>query len=77
MAWLARSHPDLVPRYRELYRRGAYLPPDYRDMLRQRVAPLVARHRLGGDGRAGPGPPRDAKRGPPAGTAAPLQPTLF
>jgi DNA repair photolyase len=77
MARLARSHPDLVPRYRELYRRGAYLPPDYRDMLRQRVAPLVARHRLGGDGRAGPGPPRDAKRGPPAGTAAPPQPTLF
>lgn len=79
MAWLARSHPDLVARYRELYRRGAYLPPDYRDMLRERVAPLVARHRLGGDGRAGQVPPRAAaaKRGPPAGAAAPLQPTLF
>src|ERR1700749_581388 len=33
MAWLARSHPELVARYRELYRRGAYLPPAYREML--------------------------------------------
>ncbi|AGC62756.1 DNA repair photolyase [Mycobacterium liflandii 128FXT] len=48
MSWLARAHPDLVGTYRELYRRGAYLPPYYRDMLRQRVAPLVAKHRLGG-----------------------------
>ena len=39
MAWLARSHPDLVGRYRELYRRGAYLPPNYREMLRERAAP--------------------------------------
>ena len=30
MAWLARSHPDLVGQYRELYRRGPYLPSDYR-----------------------------------------------
>src|SRR5262249_35814660 len=39
MSWLARSHPDLVADYRQLYRRGAYLPPDYRDMLRDRVNP--------------------------------------
>ncbi len=51
MAWLARSHPELVGRYRELYRRGAYLPPGYRDMLRQRAAPLIAKHRLAGDHR--------------------------
>ncbi|MBA3808601.1 MAG: radical SAM protein, partial [Solirubrobacterales bacterium] len=24
MAWLQAARPDLVPRYRELYRRGAY-----------------------------------------------------
>ena len=30
MAWLARSHPELVSEYRELYRRGAYLPSDYK-----------------------------------------------
>lgn len=38
MEWLARSHPELVGRYRELYSRGAYLPPSYRDMLRHRAA---------------------------------------
>jgi DNA repair photolyase len=51
MSWLARSHPELVGRYRELYRRGAYLPPSYRDMLRERAAPLIARYRLAGDHR--------------------------
>jgi len=51
MSWLARSHPELVGRYRELYRRGAYLPPSYRDMLRERVAPLIAKYRLAGGSR--------------------------
>ena len=46
MAWLARSHPELVPTYREFYGRGAYLPESYRDALRARVAPLIARHGL-------------------------------
>src|SRR6201996_3174126 len=31
MSWLARSHPDLVGRYRQLYGRGPYLPPRYPD----------------------------------------------
>jgi DNA repair photolyase len=69
MAWLARSHPELVDRYRELYRRRAYLPPDYREMLRARAAPLVARYGLAGDRRTFT---------PTAVTAAaPAQPTLF
>jgi DNA repair photolyase len=46
LAWLQRERPELVPRYRELYRRGAYLPADYRDRLARRVAPLLARHGL-------------------------------
>src|SRR5271156_3511162 len=57
MSWLARSHPELVGRYRELYRRGAYLPPSYRDMLRERAAPLVAKHRLSGQHRPSPRAP--------------------
>ncbi|MDY6997260.1 MAG: Rv2578c family radical SAM protein [Actinomycetota bacterium] len=52
MDWLAHEHPELVGRYRSLYRRGAYLPVEYRTMLQRRVAPLVARHGLNGDGRA-------------------------
>ncbi len=45
MSWLARSHPELVAEYRHLYRRGAYLPTEYRDMLRDRVTPLVRKTR--------------------------------
>lgn len=46
MNWLAEARPELLPQYRELYRRGAYLPQDYRDALRDRAAPLVRRHGL-------------------------------
>ena len=72
MAWLARSHPELVAPYRELYGRGAYLPQSYRDVLRERAAPLVARHGLTGDQRS-----FRALGAPPPVVAAPLQPTLF
>jgi DNA repair photolyase len=71
MDWLARTHPHLVGEYRALYRRGAYLPADYREMLRARAAPLLAEHGLTGAHR----------RLEPAGAAplavAPMQPTLF
>ncbi|HEY7052662.1 MAG TPA: Rv2578c family radical SAM protein [Mycobacterium sp.] len=71
MAWLGRSHPELVCRYRELYRRGAYLPADYREMLHRRAAPLIKKHGLSGDKRE--------FTAPAAATAIPaaVQPTLF
>ncbi len=69
MDWLARSHPELVDRYRELYSRRAYLPPEYREMLGSRAAPLVAKYRLAGD--------RRTFAATPAAVAAPVQPTLF
>jgi len=72
MSWLARSHPELVGEYRELYRRGAYLPASYRNMLRDRVTPLVAKHGLAGDRR-----PQGARANPTAATARGPQPTLF
>jgi DNA repair photolyase len=72
MSWLARSHPELVGPYRELYRRGAYLPPDYRDALRERSAPLIAKYRLGRDQRQ-----LTPAVAPAASTAAAIQPTLF
>jgi DNA repair photolyase len=71
MAWLGRSHPELVAAYRELYGRGAYLPNSYRDALHDRAAPLIARHGLAGDQRsfrASPVPPP---------VVAQQQPTLF
>lgn len=70
MTWLVRTHPQLVGRYRELYRRGAYLPPLYRDELRGRAEPLIAKHGLGGDQRL-------ADTGPPQRVAEAMQPTLF
>jgi DNA repair photolyase len=62
-AWLAREHPHLVPRYQQLYRRGASVPAEYRSWLAGRVAPLLARYGLdrqaGGAARGVPGD-RDA-----------------
>ena len=72
MDWLARSYPDLVGEYRRLYRRGAYLPAEYRAELARTAAPLMARHGL-------VGAPRMSAPAPDAVPAAvePLQPTLF
>jgi DNA repair photolyase len=72
MSWLARSHPELVREYRELYRRGAYLPSSYRNTLHDRVTPLVAKHGLAPDPRS-----FRAAEAPAAPTAEALQPTLF
>jgi len=47
IAWLAEHRPDLVDRYRSLYREGAYAPREYVRWLDERVRPLVARHGLG------------------------------
>ncbi|HEV2999569.1 MAG TPA: radical SAM protein [Solirubrobacteraceae bacterium] len=44
MDWLRSYRPDLVPRYEELYRRGAYAPP----AERKRLAELVKRDELRG-----------------------------
>jgi DNA repair photolyase len=46
LAWLAREHPRLVEPYGRLYRRGAYVDPEYRRSLGRRVAPLLRRHGL-------------------------------
>jgi DNA repair photolyase len=70
MSWLARTQPQLVGQYRELYRRGAYLPPSYRDKLRARAAPLIAKYGLGGDHRR-------FDVAPPQRVVETPQPTLF
>jgi DNA repair photolyase len=72
MAWLARSRPELVSEYRQLYARGAYLPANYRDSLRERAAPLISKHGLTGDHRSFRTVPTAAQ------VAVPLpEPTLF
>jgi DNA repair photolyase len=72
MGWLTRSHPELVSEYRDLYKRGAYLPSDYKKMLHDRVTPLIAKHGLAPDRRS-----FRAADSPAVVTAAPLQQTLF
>ncbi|WAL63130.1 Rv2578c family radical SAM protein [Amycolatopsis cynarae] len=60
--WLAREHPELVPRYRELYAGGSYAGGRYRRTLAARVAPLLRRHGLGGH--------TGSAHRPPAGSGA-------
>jgi len=85
LAWLGRAHPELLPRYQQLYRRGAYLPAEYRDWLTERVAPLVARHGLdrqrggparGVDGEPVRGLPGDADGEFPAGSLPDARPPV-
>ncbi len=53
--WLQREHPELVPRYHELYGRGAYAPKAYQRSIAERVAELSRHH---GVGAASPGETR-------------------
>ncbi len=77
MVWLQRAHPELVPRYQQLYARRAYVPAEYREWLSTRVAPLLARHGLdrqkggaarGVDAGIATGVPGDEEVGFPAGS---------
>ena len=46
LAWLAREHPALVPRYEQLYARGARAAESYRRVLQARMSVLLRRHGL-------------------------------
>lgn len=46
MQWLRRSHPELVPRYTDMYRASAYAPAEYRTWLSAKIAPLMAKHKI-------------------------------
>ncbi|MEU1980421.1 Rv2578c family radical SAM protein [Nocardia sp. NPDC019395] len=46
LGWLAETHPALLRRYRQLYRRGAVVAPEYATWLRERVDPLLREHGL-------------------------------
>lgn len=66
--WLARDHPELVVRYREMYRRGSYVDSRYRRLLAARVGPLLRRHGFArsGDGGAVRPPAERSPAGPEA-----------
>jgi len=44
--WLAREHPALLPRYRELFRDGSYADRDYQRDVTARVRSAARRHGL-------------------------------
>ncbi|MFG2047282.1 intein-containing Rv2578c family radical SAM protein [Micromonospora sp. NPDC048935] len=67
--WLAREHPHLVQRYRELYRAGAYAPQAYQREVTARVRIAARRHGLH---RAEVGDNRQLPEPPPAPTAEQL-----
>ncbi|MCZ2828932.1 intein-containing Rv2578c family radical SAM protein [Modestobacter sp. VKM Ac-2986] len=70
-SWLAREHPGLVGRYKQLYGRGAYVPAEYRSWLAARVAPLLAAHGLDrASGGAARGIGADGTLGLPGDSAA-------
>jgi len=61
LAWLTRHFPHLLPRYRALYGRGAYLPSSYTRDLTERVRAAARRHGLE---RAKPGQVRQVPTSP-------------
>jgi DNA repair photolyase len=64
MSWLARHHPELVPRYERLYAHGAYAPNWYQRGITRQVHQLAEEYGIGpaGPGRPGRAPDRDAHR---------------
>jgi DNA repair photolyase len=65
--WLEREHPELVPKYRRLYGRGANASKEYRRWLSDRVRPLVRAHGLHRPP-AGRGVPGDDESSFPSGS---------
>ncbi len=47
LGWLREAHPALVPRYAELYGRGAYARKDYQARIAAEVRELADRYGIG------------------------------
>ena len=62
LGWLRQAHPDLVPRYAELYGRGAYARKDYQARIAAQVRDLTERFGVSRAGSGGPTPRGQAKR---------------
>jgi DNA repair photolyase len=63
LGWLREAHPELVPRYAELYGRGSYARKDYQARITGQVRELAERF---GVGRGTRPPERSAPRRPEA-----------
>jgi DNA repair photolyase len=78
-AWLRRDHPELAPRYRELYGNGSYLSRGYQQELGARVRMAARRHGLhrGEPSEARSVADRDQARSVDGGEVVPRQLTLL
>jgi DNA repair photolyase len=65
MDWLAQDRPDLLERYRQLYKRGAYAPPAERKRLARLVRIAEVSSWRQGEGEAEIRPPVDVRRSTP------------
>jgi DNA repair photolyase len=74
MDWLRSQRPDLVPRYEELYARGAYAPKEERARIGGVLRAARAKHPPPGDvgGRGRTGPFRRVRDSPPLDPPAPV-----
>jgi DNA repair photolyase len=77
MSWLSAARPDLVPRYEEIYARGAYAEPGERARIGKLVrgAPRGSRGRRTSHERETAAAERGGAK--PGGRAAPRQDSLF
>jgi DNA repair photolyase len=73
MSWLREQHPELVPRYAELYAGRAYAPAEYQKRISGQVAELA---RTYGVGRATPRSARRLPAGPQRGRRGSWPPGL-
>jgi len=71
LGWLRETHPDLVPRYAELYGRGAYARKDYQARIGAQVRELAERYGVGRSGSAGRGAVARPGRGSDGRESAP------
>ncbi len=66
LGWLRETHPRLLPRYAELYGRGAYAPRPYQEKIIGQVRELARKYGVGRRGDRQHGNPRGIMTEPPA-----------
>jgi DNA repair photolyase len=74
--WLREHRPDLIPRYEELYERGAYMPTSERDRLSSLIGSRRGGDRLRSSRNTGHAPPKDSTA-QGSGPKPAEQPSLF
>jgi DNA repair photolyase len=73
LGWLRGARPDLVGRYRELFRGGSYSPTAYQQEVTAKVREAARRY---GIGMSMPGTNRDPRYAPPAPPEPPQPPAV-